>query len=284
MSELISVIVPVYNVEKYLDKCLNSLFNQSYSNIEIIAVNDCSTDSSLEILNSYSDRKNLKIINLEKNSGLSAVRNVGLEAASGDLISFVDSDDWLDEDFYRVMLEAMLKYDADVAVCGIKRVRNNRERFYLKFESEICAEDKFEIFRLCNIPSSCYVWNKLYKSSLIRENNMKFIEGVVYEDLYFTPELLFNAHKVVSVPNVYYYYRRRQEAITGKKSVKNENDYVVAQQWAEKFLEEHGIDYKSYTEVVHKKKLLGITVYKERVGRGRILHYLFNFIRWKTAI
>ena len=118
----ISVIVPVYNTGKYLKTCLNSLVNQTFHDIEIICVNDGSTDKSAEIVQQY---HNIKIIN-QKNQGLSVARNAGIEAATGEYIGFVDSDDWVDLDFFEKLYNSITKYNADIACATIKRRTNNR--------------------------------------------------------------------------------------------------------------------------------------------------------------
>ena len=125
MDDLISIIIPAYNVEKYISKCLESIIKQTYSNIEIILVDDGSTDKTSEICDEYEKKDDrIKVIHTE-NRGVSEARNKGLENVKGNWITFVDSDDWIEEDFCEVLLKKIKDYDADIALCGYKRVTEN---------------------------------------------------------------------------------------------------------------------------------------------------------------
>ena len=119
----ISVIIPVYNVERFLKKCLESVINQTLSDLEIICINDGSTDKSLSILNSFAQKDNRIIVINQDNQGQSCARNAGLSIATGKYIGFVDSDDWIDLDFYEKLYNTAKKYNADIAAAGIKRLR-----------------------------------------------------------------------------------------------------------------------------------------------------------------
>ena len=125
MKELISIIVPVYNVEQYLDDCLISIINQTYKNIEIILIDDGSTDKSGKICDEYAKKDSRIIVIHKENGGVSSARNAGLRIAKGAYIGFVDPDDWIAEDMYEVLYSNAKKYDADVSVCKYKIVKNN---------------------------------------------------------------------------------------------------------------------------------------------------------------
>ena len=173
----ISVIVPVYNVEKFLEKCLKSIIEQTFEDLEIICINDGSTDKSLSILNSYAAKDpRIKILS-QTNQGQSCARNAGLEIASGEYIGFVDSDDWIDLDFYEKLYNTAKKYDADIAVASIKRLRTYKWKYHLKIEKEEVTEDINKKFFLCDVPDKCYVWNKIYKASELKKYNIKFEPG-----------------------------------------------------------------------------------------------------------
>ena len=183
----VSIIVPVFNVEQFLGKCLDSLVNQTLKDIEIICVNDGSTDNSLEILNNYAKQDlRIKIIN-KKNSGLSTARNTGMKIAQGKYIGFVDSDDWVDLDFYEKLYNSAIKNNADIAVSEIYEVHWNRKFYKQKFEKEKCIENIEEKFYTLNIPEYSYVWNKIYKRTKIEKYNFQFIPNLYYEDRVFTP-------------------------------------------------------------------------------------------------
>lgn len=277
----ISVIVPVYNVEKYLRKCLDSILNQTFKDLEIIAINDCSPDNSFSILKEY-ETKGIKVINLEKNVGLSAVRNIGINKACGKYISFVDSDDWLDKNFYEKLYSAAEKHEADIAVCGIKHCHTfGLPSKYLKFDKEVYSTNIEEKFEICNIPKKSYVWNKIYRLDKLREYNIQFVEGMAYEDIMFTPEALYYTNKLVTVPDTYYNYLVRKNSIVATKSVKNETDNRIARAKAQTFCTEHNISVDFSDAEVKKYKIFGLTIFKKIKEYGYKKYFLLNFIRWQ---
>ena len=218
---MISIILPVYNVDKYLENCLNSLINQTYKNLEIISVNDGSTDASVEILERYSSVDNrIKVINQE-NEGLSSARNRGIDVALGEYLAFVDSDDYIHPEMYERLLKILLGYDADIARCrgrGVDRidyreptpeippvitVRNTLEAL------EIFYDGRFYGWQADN---SHVVWNMLFRRSLL--GSLRFIEirGIA-EDAIFTPQIIGKANKVVYTDERLYYYLRREGSL-----------------------------------------------------------------------
>lgn len=206
----VSIIVPVYNVENWIEECLISLLNQTLKEIEIILINDGTKDNSIKKIEKYLDDERIILINQE-NKGLSGARNRGLEIAKGEYISFVDSDDYIDKE----MLEKM--YDSsnnlDIIFCDfISFVDNqfNRENFRKKYEYfknnlNIKTGSKYYI------PELTVVWNKLYKREFIHENNIKFIENIIHEDNDFTLRTLLLAKKVKYIEEPLYYYRDKRE-------------------------------------------------------------------------
>ena len=136
----ISVVVPIYNTSIYLSKCLESLINQTYKDIEIICINDGSTDNSLEILNKFQKKDNRIKIITQENQGLSAARNKGIVEANGEYISFIDSDDWVDLDFFEKLITALEKEHADIAAGSIIRARKTFSKPRIKYEKEIIAQ------------------------------------------------------------------------------------------------------------------------------------------------
>ena len=205
----VSIIVPVYNVEKYLRKCLDSLINQTLKDIEIICINDGSTDKSLEILEEYKNRDSRIILLNQENSGQSIARNNGIKKATGEYIGFVDPDDWIDLDYYEKLYNAASTNDTDIAVGGIIRVTGIKKKKFLNFEKETITDNTNLKFELCDVPEKSYVWNKIYKTEKLKEIGLVFEKGIFYEDCIFTPQALFYLGKIVTVPNIYYYYLRR---------------------------------------------------------------------------
>ena len=174
----ISIIVPVYNNEKFLEKCLNSLINQTLKNIEIICINDESTDKSLQLLEKFANiDKRIQIIN-QTHSGPSIARNKGIKKAKGEYIGFVDSDDWVDLNFFEQLYINVKKYNADIGVAGIKRVRSYKWKYHIKFEKEEVIQDINKKFQKCDVPDKCYPVNKIYKLSELKKRNIYFEPNV----------------------------------------------------------------------------------------------------------
>lgn len=207
-NKKISVIVPCYNVEKYIDKCMECLINQTYKNIEIIAVEDCSTDNTKKNLKKYANYKNVKIIYNKKNSGLSYSRNIGLKNATGDYIGYIDSDDYVDLEYYERLMNSIVKNKSEIAICDMKIVdcENNTENI-----SKCCNFDEFNLINIINnglVASAC---NKLFKKELITK--YEFQVGKVNEDLAVVIPTLCEAKKISYAKNCYYYYVQRNGSI-----------------------------------------------------------------------
>ncbi|MBQ8464939.1 MAG: glycosyltransferase [Alphaproteobacteria bacterium] len=215
----VSVIIPVYNVEPYLKKCLNSVANQTLKEIEIICVNDGSTDNSLQILEEYANKdKRIKIIN-QKNQGLSGARNSGLKIASGKYVGFIDSDDWIDKNFYEVLVEAMEKNGADFSMAGMRIVGTNG--VLIDNNTPNCiTENLAEKIKLLPNGSVC---DKLFSLKLFRDNQLTFPQGKYYEDNIVLEKLAFYSKTAVFTNEVSYYYFQNTNGICHSVSEKAEN-------------------------------------------------------------
>ncbi|MBR1425411.1 glycosyltransferase [bacterium] len=257
----VSIIVPVYNVEEYLSKCLDSLINQTLKGIEIICIDDGSTDRSSKILEKYANHDSrIKIIN-QPNQGVSIARNNGMIIAQGDYIGFCDSDDWVDPDFYEKLYNTAIKYDSNVSVAGIKKVKKNNKEFdFLRIKSEYYTEENFAKFELCDVPDFCYVWNKIYKRSFLMKYELNFKPNITFEDLLYTPQVLYHAKGVCSVPNTFYYYKTRNTSIVHSKC--NSVDYKKNCQVCSDFFREINIDISKLKTDVKRYKFLGFTIIK----------------------
>ena len=213
--KLVSIIIPIYNSEKYLRRCIESALNQTYSNIEIVAINDGSTDKSRDILTEYSMKdKRIKPINIG-NKGVSAVRNIGIEQATGDYIFFLDSDDFIKNDLIANLSNYMEKdYDLiKYKTIYVDENENEMERIDGPIFEEKNGEDAFNIMydkdTMLQVP-----WLYLYKKNLFTDNNITYPEGKVHEDFARTILIMLKAKKMCSV-NIYgYYYRKTQKSIT----------------------------------------------------------------------
>lgn len=205
----LSIITPVYNVEKYLPECLNSVLNQSFSDYELILVNDGSTDNSAEILSSYAEKYPdiIRIITID-NGGQGRARNFALDVAEGDYIGFVDSDDWITPEMFSKLYEAACYSDADIAVCDYYRVEDGN---YIYEKSHLQSH---------YLSSSGAVWNKIFRRKLI--GDIRFPQGRWYEDFSFSAKLLMKAQKTVFIDEPLYCYRSgHSSTMRNRNSAKN---------------------------------------------------------------
>lgn len=217
---LISVVVPVYNVEKYVAKCLKSIIGQSYKNLEILVVDDGSTDGSGRICDEFmSNDSRIRVIH-QKNGGLSIARNVGIEKARGEFVCFVDSDDYVKENFVKKLYEAVLRWGADVAVCGYEEKNGSSSVDVLSKEEVLSGEEATIKLLVQQENIDVIAWNKVYRRELFTKSGVRFPEGMKYEDSLTTYKLLSLAKRVVYISEASYVYLRRDDSIT--KSDKKE--------------------------------------------------------------
>lgn len=228
-SPKISVIVPVYNVEEYLRKCVQSIIDQTYSNIEIILVDDGSKDGSGYICDEFAKQdRRVKVIH-KPNGGVSSARNTGLAVAAGDWIGWVDSDDWIEPSMFATLLERATACDADIAVCS--RYECYKDKCVCRgwSQEEIFNTEQALLHLLQNDAMQNFLWDKLWKRSLF--HGIVFPEGKTYEDIAMMHRLFEKAKKIVCLPNATYHYRQRAGSIVSDTSLGNRiNHYVAAKQ------------------------------------------------------
>ena len=220
MNRLISVIVPIYKVEPYLKQCVDSIINQTYKNLEIILVDDGSPDGCPHICDEYAQQDNRVRVIHKINGGLSSARNAGLDIATGEYIAFVDSDDWLESDMYRTLVDLLHKYDADVAECAHEKsgiVENTYSDSNGISYNETIFDNYYSIINNIVIEKSMpdlrfEVWDKLFKRSVISE--VRFKVGQIYEDMYFDREVLKRCRRLVYTSYIGYNYRVNREGST----------------------------------------------------------------------
>lgn len=261
--DLISIIVPVYNAEKYLQKCVQSLLTQTYHNLEIIFINDGSTDNSLRILNKYAGIDNrVKIIN-QSNQKQGAARNRGLEAALGGYITFVDSDDYIDSGYIEKMYSAIKSTNADIAMSSMVRTKKGKKKFQIKINDENLFSNKQEIINQLKIPPYWYVCGKLYKKELL--NNLRFEENVFYEDVGFLIRAVHKMNSLVTVPDVnYYYISNPNSTMKSKQPPAKKNEKINALFDAYNYAKENNIKLKEFPISKINKSFYSIKQYPER--------------------
>ncbi len=250
----ISVIIPVYNVEKYLSQCLESVIHQTYKNLEIIIVNDGSKDGSIDICNEYIKKdKRIKYV-YQKNMGLSAARNTGIKNATGDYIHFIDSDDFIPLNYYEKMVNAIGSTDADIVCGGFYFEKHPSES--VRFSNSYIFTNLHDKIEKTYAFKYKYVWRYLIKTSFVKKQKLSFMVGYYMEDVMFTIPAFTNANKIVTCPSVQYFYRYNGKSILNlknrKKNKKLHHDNKYMNNLAKNYAKEHGFSLES---IVLNRKL-----------------------------
>ncbi|MBF0714041.1 glycosyltransferase family 2 protein [Gemella sp. GH3] len=215
----ISVVIPVYNVEQYLRECLDSVITQTYKNLEIILVNDGSTDSSGRICNEYARKDDRIKVYHKKNGGASDSRNFGLEKVTGDLVTFIDSDDWVVNDYIEILYNEQVKTDADIVIGNyLKYDESDGKFYYYVLDEDFVVEEVDSIEAVVrqsawkhNTSAFIILVGKLFKKEIF--NNIHYPVGKIFEDDFTTHKLLFKSKKTVLVNGNYYFYRTRENSV-----------------------------------------------------------------------
>ena len=211
MQSKISVIVPVYNVEKYIHQAIKSVVNQSYSCLEIILIDDGSTDDSGKICDDYAKLDSRIIVLHQSNAGAAAAKNAGLRVATGEYLAFLDSDDYLEPYAYQYMIKEIERTDADVIQCSFRNVYvNEQENMIILSEKQEFSSTEY-LVRFTEDWTCGLLWDKLYKRSLFE--NIYFEEGHKIDDEFFTYQGIINARKIIHDPKIVYNYRKRKSSV-----------------------------------------------------------------------
>lgn len=206
MRPIVSIVIPIYNVEKYIKKCVDSVINQTYKELEIILVNDGSPDNCGEIANQYKEEDpRIKVIH-KKNGGLSDARNAGLEVVTGEYLCFIDSDDYIEFDAVEVLLSNAINTNSDVVVCSYFNEKVDINENILSKEPVNLQVDNLSSMA----PIIGYAWNKLYKTSFIKKHKLKFVKGLsLVEDIVFNEKVFLNTSEIIYINLPLYHYINR---------------------------------------------------------------------------
>lgn len=264
----VSVIVPIYKVEKYLGRCLKSLVSQTFKEMEIICVNDGSPDQSQQIIDEYVQKyPDLVKGYVKENGGLSDARNYGLTYATGEYVAFIDSDDWVEPEMIEKMYQAAIEKQADLVICD----------FVMDWETEVkeslyisgVRRESSDLIKnvLLSGPSA---WNKLYKKDLFLTTDIRYPKGLWYEDLATTPRLLMNVHKIAHVNEAFVHYIQREGSIMATLNEKILDIYTVLEM-IEDYYKSHGYYQQYQAEIEY--------LYVEHV----ILTSLLNWRKFKDG-
>lgn len=247
----VSIIVPVYNTEKYLKKCLDSLINQTLQDIEILIINDGSTDNSEKVINEYKQKYFPKVRTFKKeNKGLSDTRNFAIPECLGEYIGFVDSDDYIDNEMYENMYNKAIEEDLDLVECNFvweypNRINEDKGSKYTTIE------DAF-------LNGRVMVCNKIIKTSIIKENNISFPVGLRYEDIEFFYKLMPFIKKSDIVEKPYYHYMQRANSIINTNNYKTQDIFIILNNIKEFYLSQKIYEkYNSELEYLYIRFLLG---------------------------
>lgn len=282
-KELISVIVPVYNVKEYLNECIESIVNQTYKELELILVDDGSTDGSSEVCDEWGKRDSRIRIIHKKNGGLSDARNKGIDNATGKYIAFVDGDDYVHSNYLEILLNNLLENDADISMCNFLRV----DKEWKEHPQELVNENEVFLYKENEILDQIYennsvtvvAWNKLYVKTLF--DTVKYPKGHVHEDEYVIHQLLYQCKRMVYTSCKLYYYVQRRESITGKLSLKRVEDVVKA-------FEQRALFFRNVEEPVYENKAWQMWFWiiqryeecaKEECEEGKIAKQTYKGIR-----
>ncbi|MGK6353277.1 glycosyltransferase family 2 protein [Parapedobacter sp. DT-150] len=220
----VSVIIPVYNVEQYIEKCILSVLSQTYRHFEIIVVNDKTLDQSIELANAILSKQveiPYQIIHMPENSGISAARNTGIEAAKGDHLLFIDSDDWIEPEMLQKLVGASEQQNADMVFCRVRQVYEQSDRFeVLKSLPEGLWNKQESLLRLFKGDYPTHIYKILISKSLF--DGIRFPIGIVYEDVLTLPYLLDNANTIYFIDDVLYNYLQRPGSLTKSYNAKLE--------------------------------------------------------------
>jgi glycosyltransferase involved in cell wall biosynthesis len=254
MEYMVSLIIPIYKVEKYLKRCVDSIINQTYTNLEIILVDDGSPDNCGNICDEYAGSDSRIRVIHKPNGGLSDARNAGLDIATGEYVGFIDSDDFIHPEMFEDLYRRSRKYDADIAQCSFRRVTGDEmvESTDADNEKVISTLEALDYIYTPFCVDYIVAWNKLYKKELF--DNLRFPKSKIHEDEFTTYKLFYRSNKIVICDKKYYYYFQSPNSIIRSNFNVKKLDYAEAIEERIAFFKEKGMDH--YYNLALKKYAL----------------------------
>lgn len=276
---MLSVIVAAYNVENYIEKCVDSLVSQTYKNLEILVINDGSTDKTLEVLEKYKKNNNVKILN-KPNGGLSSARNYGIKNSKGEFLTFVDGDDYLEKEAYEISLKKIQEEKSELCIFGFSKIYDKKEK-KIHLNKNLYKEEFLKKIFSKSDEASIIVCNKIFKSTLIKENEIFFENKAYFEDTGFIFRYLYFVKKISIIDKAFYNYLQRKGSITKKidyiilDSLENTNNII------EDFYNEKN-EIKQYEKYIRDMRLrMQIYTYRHLKKNGVKVQFKFD---WKTIL
>lgn len=276
-EDLISVIVPIYKVEDYLENCVRSIQNQTYDKLQIILIEDGSPDACGLLCDKFAEQDSRILVIHKEHNGVSDARNVGLDVSEGEYIAFVDSDDYIHPQMFQILLENLQQYEADISVCSFQQVH---DLYFSKkaFSNNVTVYRKTQTLE--NLYNELYVptvvtWNKIYKKSLFE--GVRYPTGKIHEDEFITYQLLYKSNKTVYTDAVLYYYLKRESSITGQKFNMNNLDVMLAHEECFKFMynyNEMDLFNKAFNRYLHTVISCYFRLKKHKIGSNDLLNQL----------
>lgn len=285
----VSVIIPVYNVENYLDRCLKSVLDQTEKNIEILCIDDCSTDNSLNILKNYAKTdERLHIFYNQHNYGQAYSRNIGLDAAKGEYIIFVDSDDYIDNRAIEEMYDTAIKRNLDLLFCDAKIIREYKETqttSLRRFRKAVYTDESGAVLFHHMVQQQDMfgnVWGVLYRTAFLKENQLRFIKGILHEDVPFIFKATILSRNAGCVNNTYYYYVERNNSTMRSDNIEQRLEgMLIAYFDMLIFWREHGdytdeINQSIHNHIENYHKFM-ISLYSQ-TGREKIKNPMVRYV------
>lgn len=263
-SELISIVVPVYKVEKYLNECVDSILHQTYSNFELILVDDGSPDKCGEICDNYACIDKRVIVIHKANGGLSDARNAGINIAKGKYLTFVDSDDYISNEYLSVLYQAASESDAEIVQGAESQQPETLDQIKDFYKVELSSEQALKNMFLFDIVQ-VMAWGKLYRSSLFHE--IRYPKGKVNEDNFTTYKLIEKANKIVCLPRIIYYYRINPTGIMNKKFTESRFDILQTPEEIKNYFS--GDIHRIQKEFDYYVMRINIRLYNEIIAAGK---------------
>lgn len=281
MSAKVSVIIPVYNTEALLPRCLESVVAQTLSDIEIICVDDGSTDGSLRLLNEWAARDSRIRVIHQSNGRQGKARNAGMAIAKGEYIGFIDSDDYIPVEYFERLYEAAKEVDADMAICGIVKQKPLGNKRVIGFERNEVFDTAAEKFTVCSCPPNFHPVNKLYRRAMLDSIELRFAEGVQYEDVMFVTRALAESGRLVTVSDVWYcYVLNPHSTVKSRQTAAKQRQRYEAHRSMVDYLTSRGIfvapRHRNIT--VRYKELCGVCLWKIKEGEKWRTVRLFDLL------